>query len=125
MVSAKSESISPSFEHGTVVTVVTAPQIPGGSSNSAAGSLARREGQDSRGGRRLAWHGRDVLSPNAIPAMWADEDHTTAYTVQVLDFQRMNSFGSYRCVISAPPPYQRCACKGLYRAGDLHLTGVC
>ena len=57
MVSAKSESVSPSFEHGTVVTVVTAPQIPGGSSNSAAGSLARSEGQDSRGGSRCIEHG--------------------------------------------------------------------
>ena len=147
-VGAKSTSISPSFEHGTVVTVVTAPQIPGGSSTSAAGtlarsdgqdsrggrstsaagSLARSEGQDSRGGRRLIsertlWTSR--LSPNAIPAMWADQGHTTQYTVQVLSFQPMNSFGSYRCVISAPPPYQRCACEGLYRAGDLHLTGVC
>ena len=35
--------------------------------------------------------------------MWADEDHTTAYTVQALGFQRMNTFGSYMCVIFAPP----------------------
>ena len=125
-VGAKSASISPSFEHGTVVTVVTAPQIPGGSSTSAAGtlarsdgqdsrggrstsaagSLARSEGQDSRGGRRLIsertlWTSR--LSPNAIPTMWAEQGHTTPYTVQVLGFQHICAFGSYKCVIFAPP----------------------
>ena len=35
--------------------------------------------------------------------MWADEDHTTAYTVQVLGFQRICTFGTYKCVIFAPP----------------------
>ena len=35
--------------------------------------------------------------------MWADEDHTTAYTVQVLSFHHMKAC-SYKCVIFAPPP---------------------
>ena len=36
--------------------------------------------------------------------MWADQGHSTQYTVQVLGFQHICAFGSYKCVIFAPPP---------------------